>query len=433
MGALEITRGIHWVGAVDWERHVFDALLPSPEGTTYNAYLVRGSAATALVDTVDPAFTSVLLDQLDELGASVDYVVTNHAEQDHSGSLPAVLARYAGARVVATQKCRDLVGELLGVAAKRVTVVEDGDTLSLGDRTLRFVHFPWVHWPETMVTFVEEDAVLFPGDLFGAHLAVSDVRAAYPDRIMDAARRYYGLVMMPFRGVIGRNLPRIEALAPRLIAPAHGPLVTDPVAMLDTYRAWVGDQPENLAVVPYVSMHDSTRRMVMRLADALVARGVRVDLVPLESLDIGRLSAALVDAATVVFGSPTVLGGAHPQVAYAALLANALRPKARHASIVGSYGWGGKMAEQLAQLTSGLRLEMLEPVIVRGAPGADDFAALERLADEIAAKHRVLFAETPPATVSPELVRTGPGRTAGTSARASSAARTPGRASRGTL
>jgi flavorubredoxin len=391
MGALEIAAGLHWVGAVDWERHVFDALLPSPEGTTYNSYLVRGSEKTALIDTVDPAFTETLFEHLDAIGAIPDYVVTNHAEQDHSGSLPAVLERFPAARVVCTPKCRTLIGELLGVAADRVMTVADGDTLSLGDRTLRFVHFPWVHWPETMVTFLDDGAVLFPGDLFGAHLAVSDVRAAYPDRIADAAKRYYGVIMMPFRGIIGRNLPRIEQLAPRLIAPTHGPLVTDPTAMFDTYRKWVGDRPENLAVVPYVSMHDSTRRMVMRLVDSLVRRGVRVDLVPLESLDIGRLSAALVDAATIVFGTPTVLSGAHPQAAYAAMLANALRPKARFGSIVGSYGWGGRMAEQLTQLTSGLKLEMLDPVIIRGAPAADDFLALERLADTIAGNHRVLL------------------------------------------
>jgi flavorubredoxin len=391
MGALEIGPGMHWVGAVDWERHVFDALLPSPEGTTYNAYLVRGSEKTALVDTVDPAFTATLLDHIGELGAQVDYVIANHAEQDHSGSLPAVLERFPAARVVCTPKCRTLIHELLGVTADRVMVVEDGHTLSLGNRTLRFVHFPWVHWPETMVTFLEDDAVLFPGDLFGAHLAVSDVREPYPDRIADATKRYYGLIMMPFRSVIERNLPRIEQLAPRLIAPTHGPLVTDPAAMLDTYRAWVGDRPENLAVVPYVSMHDSTRRMVMRLSDTLVRRGVRVDLVPLESLEIGRLSSALVDPATIVFGTPTVLGGAHPQASYAALLANALRPKARFCSIVGSYGWGGRMAEQLTQLTSNLKLEMLEPVIIRGAPGADDLVALERLADTIAERHRGLL------------------------------------------
>jgi flavorubredoxin len=322
----------------------------------------------------------------------VDYVVVNHAEQDHSGSLPIVLSRYPRARVLATSKCRELLGVLLGVTADRVDVVAEGDTLALGGRTLRFIDFPWVHWPETMLTLAVEDGVLFTGDLFGSHLAVSDVRAADASLALAAAKEYYALIMMPFRGVIARNLWKIPEEAVRLIAPTHGPLWAEPARVLDAYRRWIDERPENAAVIPYASMHDSTRHMVLRLGDGLVARGVSVELVPLANPDLGQLATALVDAATIVLGSPTVLAGAHPQVAYAAFLANALRPKAHFASVVGSYGWGGKMLEQLTGILANLTAEFLPPVIVRGAPRGPDLAALDALAGTIADRHRTLLA-----------------------------------------
>jgi len=383
-----ITDGISWVGAVDWDRRVFDELVPVPEGTTYNSYLVRGTDKTVLIDAVDPAFERVLFDRLATAGVErLDHVVVNHAEQDHSGALPALLARFPEATVLATSKAKGLLVEHLGVPAERLQAVEDGGRLALGGKTLRFVHFPWVHWPETMITFVEEDRVLFPGDLFGSHLAFGTPLDADPAATLVEAKRYYGEIMMPFRKVIARNLPKIEQLDPLLVAPSHGPVHRQPAGILDAYRSWLADTPRNAAVVAYASMHDSTRSMVRHLGEELGLRGVRVELFGLVHVDLGKLATALVDAATIVFGSPTVLGGAHPLVASAALVTNLLKPKARFLAVVGSYGWGGKMKDQLVGLLPDLELELVGSVLTRGTAKPDDLAALDLLAATVAERH----------------------------------------------
>ena len=153
----------------------------------------------------------------------------------------------------------------------------------------------------------------------------------------------------------------------------------------------MSEEPKNLAVIVYVSMHDSTRRMVDRLIDGLAARGVGVERFDLATIDIGKLAIALVDAATVVIGTPTVLGGPHPAAATAAFLANALKPKMKYAAIVGSYGWGGKTVDQLAALMPHVKAEFFEPVMCKGLPRAEDYEALDRLAEGIAAKHGEIF------------------------------------------
>jgi len=388
MKARKLTEGVHWVGALDWDRRVFDSLIPLPDGTSYNAYVVQGSEATALIDTVEPSFAEVLFARLEALGVErIDYVVANHAEQDHSGSLPQVLARYPGAQVLCTPKCAGMLSDLMPLPEPAFRTVEDGEEVSLGDRSLRFVHFPWVHWPETMLTYHPEQRVLFPCDLFGSHLATNALLRADPLEVRTAAKLYYAQIMMPFRRMIARNLPKVEALDIDLIAPSHGPMHAWPDNILEPYRTWVGDGVSNTVVLPYISMHESTRSMVDHLIDALTDRDVRVERFDLESADTGKLAMALVDAATVVVGTPTVLGGPHPRAIYAAYLANLLRPKTRFATVIGSFGWGGKAVEQVVGAMGTLKVELLEPVLSKGRPDVDVFASLDSLADTIAAKH----------------------------------------------
>lgn len=376
---------VYLIGAVDWDRRLFDALIPLPQGTSYNAYYVRGSQKAALLDTVDPPMWPVLERQLEELGP-VDYVIHHHGEQDHSGSLPFVLAKYPDAVVVTNEKCKQELVDHLHVPAERFRVVADGDTLDLGGKTLRFVFTPWVHWPETMSTWLEEDRILFSCDFFGSHLATTDTYAT-PAVVSGPAKRYYAEIMMPFASQVAKNIDKVMQFPVEVIAPSHGPVYDQPALIVDAYRDWATGEPRNLVTLPYVTMHESTRLMVDHLTAALADHGVAVERFDLTTVDLGELAMSLVDAATIVIGTPTVLTGPHPLAAYAALVANALKPKARFVSVVGSYGWAGKAVEKLTDLLPNLKAEVLDPVLVKGMPRDEDYAALNSLAAEIARCH----------------------------------------------
>ena len=364
-------------------------LYPLPDGTSYNSYLVKGSQKTALIDTVDPTMEDVLINHLNQLGVeSVDYIVAHHAEQDHSGALPQVLEKYPQAKVLATARCKEMLIDLFMIPEGRFITVKDKETLSLGDRTLEFIYTPWVHWPETMVTYLREEKILFTCDFFGSHLATTDLFVTDEGQVYEAAKRYYAEIMMPFRTTIEKNLKKIEEYAIDIVAPSHGPMYNRPEFILKAYHSWVFDEPRNIVVLPYISMHGSTSKMVGYFVDALTRRGVTVKQFDLTVTDLGKLAMTLVDAATVVLGTPTVLAGPHPNVVYATFLANALRPKLRFASIIGSYGWGGKTIEQLTAMVPNLKVELLDPVLSKGFPKEADFIALDKLAEAIAQKHK---------------------------------------------
>jgi flavorubredoxin len=389
MQPREIRPQVYWVGAIDWDRRLFDALIPLPDGTSYNSYLIKGSEKTALIDTVDPTMQDVLINHLNQLGVdNIDYVVANHAEQDHSGAIPQVLEKYPQAKVIATPKCKGMLIDLLMIPEGKFITVNDKETISLGDRTLEFIYAPWVHWPETMLTYLREDKILFPCDFFGSHLATTDLYVTDEGQAYEAAKRYYAEIMMPFRTNIQKNLEKIKDYVIDIIAPSHGPMYDRPEFILKAYHSWAFDEPKNIVVLPYISMHGSTRKMVEYLVGALTQRGVTVKKFDLTVTDIGKLAMALVDTATVVIGTPTVLVGPHPNVVYAVLLTNALRPKLKFVSIIGSYGWGGKTVEQLAGMIPNLKVEILESVMSKGFPQEADFKALDNLANTIAEKHK---------------------------------------------
>ena len=389
MKARKIKDHIYWMGSLDWDRRLFDALVPLPDGTSYNAYLIEGSEKTVLIDSVDLPMADELLAQLDDV-PRIDYVISQHAEQDHSGTIPQVLEKFPKAKLISTVKAKGLLIDLLQIPEEVFMTVEDGETLSLGDKTLKFIYAPWVHWPETMVTYLEEDKILFSCDFFGSHIAATDLYATDEGRVYEAAKRYYAEIMMPFRNIIKKNLDKLASYDMEIIAPSHGQLYPRPSFIIDAYRDWTTASPHNTVVLPYVSMHESTKLMVDHLVSALVERGVRVEQFNLGVTDIGKLAMALLDAATIVIGTPTFLAGPHPYAAYGAFLANALRPKAKFLSIIGSYGWGGKTVETLAGMIPNLKVEIIDPVLCKGVPSRDVFQKLDDLADAITKKHKEL-------------------------------------------
>ena len=387
MKARKIKDRIYWMGSVDWDRRLFDSLVPLPDGTSYNAYLIEGSEKTVLLDAVDPAMGGELMGQLEGV-TKIDYIISHHAEQDHSGTIPQVLEKYPDARLISTPRAKGMLIDLLRIPEESFITVKDGDTLSLGDKTLKFIHTPWVHWPETMVTYLQEDRILFSCDFFGSHIATTDLFVVDEGRVYEPAKRYFAEIMMPFRNIIEKNLEKLAAYDIEMIAPSHGQIYPRPAFIIDAYRDWIIGPPRNTVLLPYVSMHKSTKQMVDYFVSALVERGVRVEQFNLAVTDIGKLAMAMVDAATIVIGTPTVLAGPHPYAAYAAFLANALRPKTKFLSIIGSYGWGGKTVETLAGMIPKLKVEVIDPVLCKGVPSEGDFKALDALAATIAKKHK---------------------------------------------
>jgi len=389
MAIREIKKGVVYVGVQHWERRLFDELIPLPDGTSYNSYLVIGSEKTALIDTVDPSKRETLIANLKEARIEkIDFIVANHAEQDHSGSISEILSLYPGSKVVTNEKGKALLSDHLHISDEKFITVKDGEAIPLGSKTLKFVFTPWVHWPETMVTFLVEDRILFSCDFFGSHYATSSLFAMEDERILEDAKRYYAEIMMPFRVQIKKNIEIVESLSPEMIAPSHGPIWKNPSFIINAYKDWISDNFSNIVLIPYVSMHDSTKRMVEHLTDSLIKLGIEAKPFSLPVTDIGEFAIELVSAPTIVIGTPTVLAGAHPAVIYAVYLVNALRPKLKFATVIGSYGWGGKAVEHIQSQLSSLKLEFLEPVLIKGLPKKEDYALIDKLANTIYNKHK---------------------------------------------
>ncbi len=389
MNPRKVTDGVFFVGAPDWDRRLFDALIPLPEGTSYNAYLITGQEKTALIDTVDPTKWEVLKTYLEQVN-NIDYVVIQHVEQDHSGSLPMVLEKYPNAVVIANSKAKELILTHLHVPEEKIQVIEDGDKLDLGGLTLQFIFAPWVHWPETMLTYLPERKLLFTCDFLGSHLATSSLFIEDERLVYLGAKRYYAEIMSPFRNLIKGHLEKIKKLDIDMIAPSHGPIYQNPDFIIEAYEEWISDQPKNIVLLPWISMHGSTQAMVEYLTSKLIEKGVEVQPYDISKADLGELTMATVDAATIILAAPTILTNMHPMAELVAYWVSILRPKAKAYGFIGSYGWGGKTLETVKSLFSGIKADFFEPVLVKGLPTQADYEALDKLADAIVEKHRVL-------------------------------------------
>ncbi len=389
----EIKNNIYYCGLNDCERTIFDELIPLECGTSYNSYLVKGSEKTAIIDTMYPPKAQEYLDNLDKNGVDkVDYIIANHGEQDHTGTLPELIKKYPQAKIVTNAICKGNIKEMLLIddEDKFITVKND-DTISLGDKTLKFIIAPGVHWPDTMFTYIVEDRVLCTCDFLGAHYTFEDCIAKPSKELEHSAKRYYAEIMMPFRNMCKKYTKMIKDLNPEYILPSHGPIYDNPKFILDLYEDWTADLGKNMVAMPYVSMYGSTEEMVDYLAKKFTDTGIEVVKFDIVTGDLGDLAMTLVDAESIILGSSMVLAYPHPMAANIAYLANVLRPKAKFASFVGSYGWGGNLFGKLQEMLSGLKLEIIEPLLVKGKPKAEDFAKLDVMAEEFIKKHNELF------------------------------------------
>jgi len=387
MGSKEIAPNVFWVGAKHHNRRLFDGLIPLPHGTSYNAYLIVGSKKTALIDTVNPGFEKELLAKISERidPAKVDYVIMNHAEPDHANAARDVLAVAKNAKLVAGVKGKEAAMMYFDIPEERIMVVDESSVIDLGGKTLKFVDAPWLHWPETIFTYLEEDKILFPCDFFGSHLAVGEFYADEygNENTLDMAKLYFAEIMMQFRKPGQTAIEKVKKLGPKMIAPSHGMIWREPKVILDEYAKWTSEKFQRKVMIVYVSMWGSTEKMVLALRDALVKKDITVQLFDIPNTEIGHIAKELVDTPVVVVGAPTVLGGVHPVAAYATMLLKALRAPTRYAAVLTSYGWSGGAVKALQGILEGTKIEVLGVVEVKGPPKKAEFDKVTELADRI--------------------------------------------------
>ena len=389
-GTICMAPDVYWVGVKHHNRRLFDGLIPLPHGTSYNAYLVVGSNKSALIDTVNPGFVEDLLGRISERmdPAKLDYVIMNHAEPDHADAGRYVLEVAKNAKLVTSAKGKDAAVMYFGIDPERIIVVDESSKLELGGKTLKFIDAPWLHWPETIFTYLEEDKILFPCDFFGSHVAHGEFYASQLGEgvSLDLAKLYFAEIMMPFRKPGQTAVEKVKKLGVKMIAPSHGVIWNDPKIILDAYTDWTGEKMKKKVLIPYVSMWGSTEKMVNALAGTLINKGIEVQLFDLTSADIGHVAKELIDSPVVVVGSPTVLNGMHPVAAYAAMLVKQLRSPTKYAALLTSHGWSGGAVKAVQELLGGTKIEILGVVDVKGPPKEDEFQKIKELADKIEEK-----------------------------------------------
>jgi len=383
----KISENVYWVGVRDWNRRLFDALIPLPKGTSYNAYLIIGKEKKALIDTVNPGFEKEFEEKIESIvnPEEIDYVIMNHAEPDHAAAIPYIMALNNKAKLVTSVRGAKMAQTFYHVSAERIIAAHDGETISLGDKTLRFIEAPMLHWPETMFTYLQEDKILFPCDFFGLHTA----NGLYDDEIDDLlvhAQRYFGEIMMPFRTMGQKAIEKIKDLEIRMIAPSHGPIHRNPERILNAYKKWVNGDTKQKAIVIYATMWTSTEKMVQSIADTLTSEGIEIALYNLTTADLGDVAKDLVDSKAIVLGAPTVLGGMHPLGVYATYLVKALRPALKFGVILSSYGWGASAVKHASEILGQVPFEVVGAMEINGPPTENDIHLVVELGKKLAKK-----------------------------------------------
>ena len=340
---VEMKPGVFWVGAIDWNIRNFHGYI-THRGTTYNAYLIVDEKI-ALVDTVKEHFYPEMMKRIREIvdPQDIDYLISNHTEPDHSGSITKFMEEVEGVELIASplgiQGLRRYYGDDM-----KITSIKDKPTLSLGKKTLHFAAIPMVHWPDSMVTYIPEDKLLLPNDAFGQHLASSkrfddEVDAAV---LMQEAETYYANIVMPLWMSVSRAFKALEGLEIDMIGPSHGVIWRgNPGMILEAYQRWVQGESKPRAVIVYDTMWGSTERVANALFRGLASEGVEVKIHKLGSSHNSDVIADILEAKAVLVGSPTLNNGLFPTVASFLAYMRGFKPKNKIGAVFGSFGWGG--------------------------------------------------------------------------------------------
>jgi len=388
--SVEIISGVHWVGVKHPDLEVFDDLFPTHNGTTYNSYLVRGSAKTALIDTVKEPFTEEFFDKVGRLVPldQINVVVVNHTEPDHSGALGALLAKNPNLTIYCTKAAENFLKQLINIPFKSHPITE-GEEIDLGGRTLRFIPAPYLHWPDTMFTYLAEDQILFPCDAFGAHYCAEKL---FDDEIADFSADfhfYFDCIMRPFKNQIRDALAKIEDLPIRMVCPSHGPILRSTYQhAIDAYRKWAAPPPQGekpKALMAILSSHGKTRSMGSVIREELEKQGVEVSQISLCGMRDDDYRNALEQADVLLIGTPTIQRDAPPHVWHALALISSVTPKARLGAVFGSFGWSGEAVKMVEQRLEGLKYKLATGSIsFRFTPTEENFETCRQFADQVA-------------------------------------------------
>lgn len=376
--AVRLAEGVHWVGALNPNLRIFDIIMRTERGTSYNAYLVQGREKTALIDGVKAGFSQEWLDRLKSVVAldRVDYLVGNHLEPDHSGAYLKALEHMPRARVVVSKNARTFLQELTNQELDPL-LVGTGDSLDLGGKTLQFLTAPFLHWPDSMFTYVPEDAILFSCDFFGAHLSQE---AFFDDQVGDYTRElqyYFDHIFRPFKEHVRNGLQLIEALPLSLIAPSHGPLVRTRISQIRRqYQEWASRPapvPEGSLLVFYVSAYGMTGQLAQALAEGAQAAGVRAALYDLVNTEIPAVLDDVEAADALAVGSCTINGDAVKPVWDLLSSLATLKLRGKWAAAFGSYGWSGEAVPMIEERMKALKFRLAAPgVRVKFTPKPED-------------------------------------------------------------
>lgn len=387
--AVKISERVYWVGAIDWAIRDFHGY-STRRGTTYNAYLIMGEKVI-LVDTVKAPFRDELLSRIASVvdPKRIDYIVSNHSEMDHSGCLAELIELVQPERVFASAMgVKALAGHFR--PRKEIQAVKDGERIRLGNVDLVFAETRMLHWPDSMVTYLPDEALLFSQDAFGMHLASIE---RFDDELqgellMAEAGQYYANILMPFSGLVAKLPEKLEknGIAPRMIAPDHGPVWRKGVAAIqEWYARWALMRPSRRAVVVYDTMWGSTHRMARAIGEGLSAGGISTKLLPLGASHRSDAATELLDAGALLVGSPTINNGIFPTVADAMSYLKGLKPANLIGAAFGSYGWSGEAVRDLSGMLRAMKVELLnEGIAVKYVPGPDDLARCVALGAAVA-------------------------------------------------
>jgi len=370
MKAIKIKEGIYWVGAIDWDLRNFHGYL-TQRGSTYNAYLIIDEKIT-LIDTVKHYLVDEMLERISDVidPAKINYLVSNHVEMDHSGGIPAMRKVAPNATIFTSTNGEKGLKAHYGKDLP-LKVTQSGETLSLGKRSLAFVHTPMVHWPDNMVSYCPEDRILFSNDAFGQHIASSErFDDEYPfETTLDEARKYYANIVLPFGQQVVKALDGVRDLAIDIIAPSHGIIWRKNIGkILELYKRWSSNESDNRAVVVYDSMWNSTAKIAHAIKSGFENRSVPVEMFDLKHSHISDIMTRIMESKYICVGSPTLNNNMLPTVAAFLTYLKGLAPKNRTGLAFGSYGWGGQSIAQVEEVLASLKFEMKENIRIQYIP-----------------------------------------------------------------